>query len=124
MKGKDVVKKIFEPKWFINQNFHGQWYTDADDLENYLHFRDNMPVKDYFKHLSSQVPFFYKLSGIAPLSLVKKFMMKPIAYSPMFGTQTWIENGMKERITAFYGSMDKYNAIGDWDEFEVVIPDK
>lgn len=124
MKGKDVVKKIFDANWFILQNFHGQWYTDADDLENYLHFRANIPVKEYFKHLSSQVPFYFKLSGVAPKALVKKFMMKPIAYSPMFGTQTWIENGMKERITAFFGSVDKYNSIGSWDDFEVVIPDK
>ncbi len=124
MKGDDIVKKIFDVDWFTLQNFHGQWYTDADDLENYLHFRHNVPVADYFKQISKQAPFYYKLSGLAPLKLVKKFMMKPIAHSPMYGTQAWIANNMKDRITAYYGSVEKYKAIGTWDDFEVVIPDK
>ncbi len=125
MKGDDVPKKLFDPNWFILQNFHGQWYTDADELENYLHFRYNVPVKEYFKQMSNKVAFFYKLSGLAPLGLVKKFMMKPIAETPLYGTQAWIKNGMKDRITAYYGSLEKYNAIPKtWDEFEVIIPDK
>ncbi|MBQ4364895.1 MAG: NAD(P)-dependent oxidoreductase, partial [Clostridia bacterium] len=48
MRGKDVVKKLFDPQWFTLQNFHGQWYTDADELEEILHFRANVPVKEYF----------------------------------------------------------------------------
>lgn len=124
MKGDDVVEKLFDANWFTLRNFHGQWYTDADDLENYLHFRHNVPVKEYFKNLSKQAPFYFKLSGLAPKGLIKKFMMKPIAYSPMYGTQTWIENNMKDRITAYYGSVEAYNAIGNWDTFEVVVPDK
>ena len=54
MKGADIPKKLFDPNWFINRNFHGQWYTDADDLENYLHFRANIPVKEYFKSLAKK----------------------------------------------------------------------
>lgn len=125
MKGDDISQKLFDPNWFILQNFHGQWYTDAQDLEDYLHFRAYTPVKDYFAALSKKAPFYFKLSGLAPMSLVKKFMMKPIAYSPMFGTQAWIANNMKDRITAFYGSIEKYKAIGSsWKDFEIVIPDK
>ncbi len=125
MKGADIPKKIFSPNWFITRNFHGQWYTDADELENYLHFRANIPVKDYFKQLAKKAPFYFKMSGLAPMSLVKKFMMEPIAHAPLYGTQTWIENGMKDRITAFYGSKEEYEAIPKtWDNFEVVIPDK
>lgn len=124
IKGEDSVKKLFDPKWFILQNFHGQWYTDADDLENYLHFRHNVPIKEYFKKLSMHAPFYFKLSGAAPKGILKKFMMRPIAYSPMYGTQAWVENGLKSRITAFYGSYDKYNSIKGWKDFKIVIPDK
>ena len=124
LKGEDIVKKIFDANWFTLQNFHGQWYTDAEDLENYLHFRYNVPVADYFKQIAKTAPFYYKLSGLAPIPLVKKFMMKPIAYSPMYGTQSWVENNMKDRITAYYGSVEAYKAIGTWKDFEVVIPDK
>lgn len=124
MKGKDNVKKIFDANWFILQNFHGQWYTDADELENILHFRYNVPVKEYFKKLSEKAPFYFKLSGIAPKSTLKSMMMKPIAQSPMYGTQAWVDNNIKDRITAFFGSIEKYEAIGSWKDFEVVIPDK
>lgn len=124
MKGKDSVKKIFEANWFILQNFHGQWYTDADELEEILHFRYNVPVKEYFKKLSSKAPVYFKLSGLAPKKILKKMMMKPIAQSPMYGTQAWIDNNIKDRITAFFGSVENYESIGRWKDFEVVIPDK
>lgn len=125
MKGADVPKKLFKPNWFILQNFHGQWYTDADVLENYLHFRHNIPIKQYFKNMANKVAFYYKLSGLAPGKLVNQYLMEPIANTPLYGTQAWVKNAIKDRITAFYGSMEKYNAIPeDWDEFEVIIPDK
>lgn len=124
MKGKNVVKHIFEPNWFILQNFHGQWYTDADELEKYLRFRENVPVEKYFKKLSKSVSPLYKFSAIAPVALLKDTMMKNIARTPLYGTQAWVENGIKDRITAYYGSLEKYHSIGTWDDFEVVIPDK
>lgn len=125
MRGNDAPKKLFEPNWFILQNFHGQWYTDADELENYLHFRHNVPIKEYFKKMSNQVAFYYKLSGLAPRNLVNQYLMKPIANTPLYGTQAWIKNGIKDRITAFYGSIEKYKAIPEsWDKFEIIIPDK
>lgn len=124
MRGKDVPKKLFEPNWFILQNFHGQWYTDADELENYLHFRHNVPVKEYFRRLSKSTPLVYRFSCLAPYEILKKTMMSDIAKTPLHGTRAWIDNGIKDRITAYYGSYEKYDSIGSWDEFEVVIPDK
>ncbi|MGN0446953.1 MAG: NAD-dependent epimerase/dehydratase family protein [Acutalibacteraceae bacterium] len=124
MKGKDLPKKLFEPNWFILQNFHGQWFTDADELENILHFRANVPVEEYFNRLSKKAPFVYKFSALAPLGLLKKNMMKPISNTPLHGTQAWIDNGIKDRITAYYGSMEKYNNIGSWRDFDVFTPDK
>lgn len=124
MRGKDMPKKLFEPNWFILQNFHGQWFTDADELENYLHFRMNVPIKDYFKKLSRNVPFVYKFSGMAPYSILKKTMMRDIAKTPLYGTKAWIDNGIKDRITAYYGSYEKYDSIGSWKDFEVIVPDK
>lgn len=124
MKGENNVKQIFDANWFILQNFHGQWYTDADELENILHFRYNVPVKEYFKNLSKKAPLYFKLSGIAPKKAVKKMMMKPIAQSPMYGTQAWIDNNIKDRVTAYFGSSEKYEAIGSWKNFKVEVPDK
>lgn len=120
----DVVRKIFDANWFILQNFHGVWYTDADKLEDYLHFRANIPVKDYFKMLSKRTPPYFKLAILAPKSIVKEIGMKRMAHMNKFGTQSWISNDMKDRITAYYGSMEKYRSIGSWKDFEVIIPPK
>ena len=125
MKGKDVPKKLFDPNWFILQNFHGQWYTDADELEKILRFRYNVPIKSYFRSLAKQTPALYRFTPIAPLNLLKKYMMGPIVNTPLYGTKAWIDNGIKDRITAFYGSIEKYNSIPkSWKSFEVIIPDK
>ena len=59
--GHDAPMKIFEPNWFINRNFHGQWYSDADKLENYLHFRKNIKVDEYFQRMKENVPVIFKL---------------------------------------------------------------
>lgn len=124
MRGEDIPKKLFEPNWFILQNFHGQWFTDADELEQYLHFRHNIPIKEYFRRLSKSTPLYFRFSAVAPYSLIKKTMMNDIANTPLYGTKAWIDNGIKDRITAYYGSWEKYDSIGSWDDFEVVIPDK
>ncbi len=124
MRGEEIPKKLFEPHWFILQNFHGQWYTDADELEKYLSFRYNVPISEYFKRLSAKVPFAYKFSAVAPYGILKRTMMHNIVNTPLHGTKAWIDNGIKDRITAYYGSYEKYKSIGSWKDFEVVIPDK
>lgn len=124
MRGNDIPKRLFEPNWFILQNFHGQWYTDADVLEEYLHFRHNVPIREYFRKLSKNTPVYFRFSALAPYSILKRTMMNDIAKTPLYGTKAWIDNGIKDRITAYYGSWEKYDSIGSWDEFEIIIPDK
>lgn len=60
--GCPAPEKIFEPNWFATRNFHGQWYTDSDLLEGYLHFRSNQTCDDYFKWMASQVPWYFHLA--------------------------------------------------------------
>ena len=48
-------KSLFNPDWFAIKNFHGHYYADSDKLEDLLHFRENLPIKDYFARLTTQV---------------------------------------------------------------------
>ncbi len=112
--GLPSPEKVFEPQWFATQNFHGMWYTDADVLEDYLHFRENLPVEDYFKRLKKQLPWFFSLAFLAPAFAVKKFM-KPYAYEKNLGTQWCVENDI-DRASAFYGSIENYRSITSWDK--------
>lgn len=107
-------EKIFEPQWFATRNFHGMWYTDADVLESYLHFRANIPVDDYFRNMKKSLPWFYSLAFLVPAFAVKLFM-KPYAYEKGLGTQTWVKDD-PEKLEAFFGSKQEYESIRSWDD--------
>ena len=107
-------EKVFEPQWFALRNFHGMWYTDADRLDEILHFRANIPVKEYFASMKSKLPWFYSLAFLAPAWAVKMFM-KPYAFEKGLGTQWWVENDT-EKFLAYYGSREAYDAIRSWDD--------
>lgn len=86
--GLGSPKKLFDPHWFTTQNFHGQWYYDGDVLEQYCHFRANIPVKEYFKNMMNQVEAFYKLAFLAKpwAPILKNAWMKKIAQTEEYGT--------------------------------------
>lgn len=105
-------EKVFEPQWFATRNFHGMWYTDADELEKYTHFRANQPVDEYFKDMKSKLPWFYSLAFLAPAWAIRMFM-KPYAFEKGMGTQDWVKNN-PERLNAYYGSIEAYNDIKSW----------
>ena len=107
-------EKIFDVKWFATHNFHGQFYLDSDKLEEYLHFRANTPVADYFKQMSSTLPWFYKLAKIAPAFVIKPFM-RLIANDKIFGTLGWLKSGNEQRIKAYFGSREEREAIPSWE---------
>ena len=107
-------EKVFEPQWFALKNFHGMWYTDGDKLENYLHFRANTPIDEYFATMKSKLPWFYSLAFLAPAWAVRLFM-KPYAFEKGMGTQWWVEND-PEKFEAYYGAREAYDAIKSWDD--------
>ena len=124
-------EKVFEAKWFATRNFHGMWYIDGDDLENYLHFRANIPIKEYFKQMakSDTLPAGLKIAvrsklvyGSHLVPHIVKLAMYAMAMSKEYGTQWWIKHvntpALKERVMkrihAYYGSLEAYNAIPDW----------
>ena len=112
--GISSVEKVFEPQWFATGNFHGMWYKDADVLENYLHFRANIPVDEYFRSLAERLPWYYSLARIVPSCLIKAFM-KPLAFENGLGTQSWTKND-EEKLKAYYGSREAYENIRTWEQ--------
>ena len=67
--------------------------------------------------MKSKLPWFYNLAFLAPASVVKMFM-KPYAYEKGMGTQSWVD-GDPEKMTAYYGSREAWEAIKSWKD---VIP--
>ena len=121
-------EKLFDPNWFITKNFHGQFYADGDKLENFLHFRENLPIKDYFNRLADQVEFYFKIPRYLPKNLVAacaKPFMKKIASTPGFGTLDWVATNEPNRMSAYYGSKAEWEKIPTkWEDFEIINFDK
>ncbi len=111
-------EKVFNARWFVLRNFHGQYYLDADVLENYLHFRANIPVDDYFKQMGNSLPKIIKAAKIVPPFIIKAAML-PLAYKKQWGTQWWIKHNDENRIHAYYGSREKWASIPDWKDWDL-----
>ena len=114
-------QKVFNANWFVLRNFHGHWYEDSDVLENYLHFRANTPIDVYFEGLRKAVPWFYHLSRLCPAPILK-MAMRPMAYKKAWGTQDWIARRDEDRISAYYGSYEKWAAIPKWENWDLSHP--
>ena len=113
-------EQIFEAKWFTTRNFHGMWYLDSDKLNELVPFRANIPVKEYFEMMakSPSVPKGITIARVTKAAKlvphIVKLAMRAMAYSKEHGTQWWITNNVEQRIHAYYGSLEAYNAIPDW----------
>lgn len=113
-------EKIFSANWFTTRNFHGMWYADGDALEEQLHFRANVPVKEYFEGMarSKSVPAAIRFASATKIAKLfprcVKLAMWAMANSKEHGTQWWIKHNKTQRIAAYYGSLEAYKAIPDW----------
>ena len=118
-------EKIFNANWFTTRNFHGMWYIDGDKLEELLHFRANVPIKDYFKQLAKAESLPWGIKFASKTHIAKlfphfvKLAMRAMANSKEHGTQWWIKNNKEQRIHAYYGSLEAYKAIPDWKHMDV-----
>ncbi len=118
-------EQIFNTKWFTTRNFHGMWYLDGDKLENYLHFRANIPVKEYFKQMAKADSIPPAIKFAAKTKIAKlfphcvKLAMRHLANFPEHGTQWWIKHNKEQRIHAYYGSLEVYKSIPDWKHIDL-----
>ena len=114
-------EKVFDTRWFATRNFHGYWFSDSDILEDYLHFRANMPVEEYFATLCKGTPWFFSLARFVPAGVIKWGMGLLTRLRP-FGTMSWFKDNNERRISAFFGSRKAWEAIPDWQHTDLSRP--
>ncbi len=128
-------EKIFNANWFTTRNFHGMWYVDGNKLEQFLHFRANIPVKEYFRQMakSPALPWPIKLAATTRVAKLFPHCVKAamwfMANSKEHGTQTWIKGVASrdpktrerclQRVHAYYGSMEAYQSIPQWNQIDL-----
>lgn len=116
-------EQVFERRWFATRNFHGYWFSDADVLEEYLHFRANIPAEEYFEQMKSKLPSVLAMARYVPASVIKA-TMEVITRQRPFGTMGWIADNDERRITAYFGSREAWEKLPDWEHTDLSRPDE
>jgi nucleoside-diphosphate-sugar epimerase len=118
------IQKIMDSRWIATRNFHGTYYLDSDKLERYLYFRhDSMR---YFYDEALKVAGV----GLAPMrALCSTELGENLIASSMranfqklartsHGTLHFTEDGLEDRVAAYWGSRDAWEKIPPLEEFE------
>lgn len=117
--------QLSERKWFALRNFHCQWFEDSEKLNEFLQFQ-TMGVDEYINSILEESPWYVLLPTKPGLrwifnsrpvqSLLRRFLMKPLASSGRDSTQYWIEHNLEDRISAFFKDRESWQQIPhSWD---------
>ena len=107
---------VFEPQDIARFNFHGQYYLDADKLEEQLHFRQ-VPGKIFWGGVRAEMERMMKnpmIAAMMPSVEEIKAHNKEIAAKRM-GPVWMVENDETDWIQAFFGSLEAKNAQTSFD---------
>ena len=112
------AKKIFEPRWHNQINFHCFWFSDSQILEDLFHFRTE-GCSDFWKWFIRK-HWIYRLGRLMPSSLLKSLVIKPLLKNSN-APDYWVKNNITAKITAAYGGIEKYNQIPKtWDKTDLI----
>lgn len=115
-------RRVLRPHWFATRNFHGQWYSDSDDLEALVPFREQS-LDAYFAEAPRHTPWMVRaVPRLAP-GLVARQIEK-MANAPE-GSLHWFAHDEADKIRHYFGSRAAWEAIPrDWDSFELAQPSR
>jgi hypothetical protein len=121
-------KKFLDPRDFGMYNFHGQWFTDSDDLNEIAKFRFMDPEDFLAKDKNLR-----RVKLIRRIPLMRRLIPDEERMKQMLngsstehgGTNWMIETNQEEWITSFFGSRDEQEEIKSWEEgYELYVPSK
>jgi len=117
-------RRVMERQWFALKNFHMLFYEDSGRLNEYLHhWERGQTLEDLFGEVWKHMPIFLKATAwyakhIPPyrgfVEAVTHGQLEKLANKDD-GTLAWIRNKDTGKINAFYGSMEEYLKIPEWD---------
>lgn len=121
--GMGDFREIMDRNWFALRNFHCQFFEDSWILNEYIHnWGDSL--EDYYQQVLDNLPSEIKAARLLGKIPGIRGTIKNTARKRMEamvdgkdGTRYWYQSRNVPRINAFYGSMEAYEYIGDWDDF-------
>ncbi len=107
-------EKLFKPNWFATRNFHGVWFYDGNELNDYFGFQRDGVIE--FWHEIGKRHKAYALAKIIPAKIIYLSIFKKLRFhynSP----DEWLEIGDKPRTVASFGSEEKAKALSSkWED--------
>ncbi len=100
-------KHFFKPWYNATRNFHGIWYTDSDELENYFHFR-GQSCTDFWQEMKRRNKI-YTMGRFVPRPLISALFFKRLLRDEN-SPSVWVKKGDEARAIAYFGGSDKFYA--------------
>ena len=119
------IRDIFEPQWFARFNFHGQFYTDSDKLNDILKFR-KMTYQQYIERVQNEMAMaFSSPEAAAQMPTADQMLEKNRALARMPRGPLWmLEDNHPDWLNAFYGGKDAVASMSkNWDDYNPSVPD-
>lgn len=124
--GLGKPEQLTKRHWFALRNFHCQWFEDSAVLNDYLHFQ-TMGIDEYVQSVLEGSPWYVSLPtkpGIRWLmargwvkSLIRHFLMKPLAFKTPDSTMHWVQNELEGRVSAFFKDKKTWESISqNWED--------
>lgn len=125
------MTRVMERRWFALKNFHMIFFEDSERLDAFLHhWTGGQSMEQYFREVWMALPWYLKVNALFAkhvppyrvlVEAMTRLQLKRLAQRKE-GTMHWIRSGDEGRIKAFYGSLEAYRQIPDWDE-DLAFPD-
>lgn len=117
------LKDIMDCRMMAQYNFHGHYFSDADKLDEILHFRC-IPARQYWDGVKEEMRRMAANPMIAAMFPSAEQMREnniAIGHKRM-GTYWMFENNEEDWIRAFFGSREKQQQISGWENYELYHP--
>ena len=111
------IKKLYNPKDFALYNFHGQWYSDSDNLDSITHFRFIDP-DEYFERTNKKIRMIKHIPLLKRLLPTEESFIREMNEN-LFkerGPEWMIKKNKQNWVKAFWGSKANKDSIKTWDE--------
>ncbi len=116
------VEDFFDTNYNALRNFHGEWYSDGDKLNNLFDYQ-HQDIAGFWDHIL-ETHKYYKLANIVPKKLMKAMVIKRLLKDDN-APHYWINHNDEARALAYFNGFDKFNAIPkEWSDFNLLAKGK
>lgn len=111
------IKKLYNPKDLALYNFHGQWYSDSDKLEEIAHFRFLDP-DEFFDRTNKKTRMIKRIPLLRRILPTTETFIKTMEETSKKerGPKWMLDNNKTDWIDSFWGSLENKNNIKTWEE--------